>query len=394
MRKVAVLTLGVGSGHVRAAEVIEQALGDGRGDAEGRVLDALELATPWFRRLYVDSYWLMLRHAGFLWRALFERRHRRRHRATAPRWVFRHGCARVFEHLKALAPDLVIANEIGAVEIAALAKREGWFQAPILAVQTDFHTEPPWVQPEIDFWCVGSDEARSQLIGWGVSPHRIVVTGVPIDPSFALEFDKAEVQRSVGLTPGNPTVLVMGGGMGPAPLDEVVRSLEACRLPLQVVVAAGRDRRMLRKLEKLRRRGPAMELRVMGWTDRVPELMAAADLLITKPGGVSISEALASGIPLLVAHPIPGPEERHVRYLVERGVALYAPSTREIPELAFGLLSRPDRRIEMSRRARQLARPDAAHAVAQVALALMEKATYIDLVATPPARPGDSAYVM
>jgi processive 1,2-diacylglycerol beta-glucosyltransferase len=392
-KRIAILTLSVGSGHLRAAEVIQRALLDGGDNVEVRSLDAIDVVRPWFRWVYVGYYWWMLRHAPRLWRRLFERRQRKAHRATAPRWVFRRGCAEVLRQLKAFAPHLIIATEIGAAEIAALGKREGYYNSPILAVQTDFQTEPPWVQREIDVYGVGSEEAKAQLLGWGVSPNRVVLSGIPIDPAFGLAFDHAEVLRALGLDPRRPVVLVMGGGMGPAPLDEIIQSLERCGLPLQVLAVSGRDNALKARLEGQRGR-IALDLHVFGWSDNVPELMTAADLLITKPGGVTIAEALAVGLPMLLTHPISGPEERHARYLEQNGVAVQAQSLEEIPRLLYQLLSSADKLAERAHRARELGRPHAAHVIAHVARALLETATYIDFLAAPPARSGESAYLM
>jgi processive 1,2-diacylglycerol beta-glucosyltransferase len=392
-KRILILTLSVGTGHVRAAEVLQRALYDCLDPVEVRLLDAVRVARSWFLVLYVHSYWWLLRRAPRLWRWLFERRQRKLHRATAPSWVFRRGCREVLEQIKAYAPHLVIANEIGAVEIAALGKREGWFHAPILAVQTDFQTEPPWVQAEVDVYCVASEEARSQLVSWGTSPNRILVCGIPVDPVFSAPVDRTELLRALGLDGQRPIVLVMGGGMGPAPLDSIVESLAACRLPLQVLVVAGQDAMRRQALEQLRRK-VALELRVFGWTDTIPQLMAVADLLITKPGGLTAAEALSAGLPMIVTHPIPGPEERHVRYLEQQGVAVQAKTLEEIPQLVTRLLSKPEKLAEMSRRQKDMSRPDAAHAIAQVGGALLEKSTYIDLLATPPSRSGESTYLM
>jgi len=392
-KRIFILTLSVGTGHVRAAEVLQRALYDCIDPVEVRLLDALKVAHSWFLALYVRPYWWLLRRAPGVWRWLFERRQKRLHRATAPRWVFRRGCNEVLEQLKAYAPHLVIANEIGAVEIAALGKREGWFHAPILAVQTDFQAEPPWVQAEVDVYCVGSEEARSQLVNWGTSPNRILVCGIPVDPVFVLPFDKKELRRALGLDARQPVVLVMGGGMGPAPLDAIVGSLESCRFPLQVLAVAGHDRMLKQALEHLRRK-VALSLHVFGWTDNIPELMGVADLLISKPGGLTVAEALSAGLPMIVTHPIPGPEERHVRYLVQLGAAVQAKTLEEIPQLVTQMLSNPESLSEMSRRQKDLSRPDAAHAIAQVGKALLEKGTYIDLLATRPARFGESTYLM
>jgi processive 1,2-diacylglycerol beta-glucosyltransferase len=392
-RRIAILTLSVGSGHLRASDVIDHALAEGGEDLDIQILDAIELARPWFVWAYVQTYWWMLRHAPGIWRRLFERRQAKRHGSTAPDWFFRRGCAPVLRRLKQFAPHLVIVTEIGAAEIAALAKREGYFSAPILAVQTDFQTEPPWVQPEIDLYCVASEEAKSQLISWGVSPNRLLLSGIPIDPAFALPFDREELLQALGLDPRRPVVLVMGGGMGPMPMDEIVRSLELCGLPLQVVGIAGHDPDLRARLEQLRGK-LALDIHAFGWTDRIPEFMAAAGLLITKPGGVTSAEALASGLPMVLTHPIPGPEERHARYLEELGVAVRASGSKQIPQIVQRLLSNHDELSEMARRAREVARPDAAHAIAQVSRAMLDRGSYIDLLATARSWPGESAYLM
>ncbi len=393
MKKILILTLSVGSGHVQASAVVSEALSDGPEPVEVRTLDAIDAAAAWFPWLYVQPYWWMLRYRREVWRWLYERRHQKRHRATAPQWVFRRGCVKVLKELKSFAPDLVIVTEIGAAEIASIGKREGWFSAPILAVLTDFQAEPPWMQPEIDFFCVATEQTKLQLIGWGISPNRILISGIPINPLFALPLKKEQVRHSLGLRPQIPTVLLMAGGMGMAPLDRIASMLAMCGLPVQAVAVAGHDGALRQRLEAMRGRLP-MDLVTFGWTNRIPDLMAASDLLITKPGGLTVSEALASGLPMVLTHPIPGPEERNIRYLTQHRVALYAKNLQEVTALAARLLNHLDAREQMARRQRDLSRPDASHAVAQVGRALLEKAAYIDLLAPPPLRSGESAFLM
>jgi processive 1,2-diacylglycerol beta-glucosyltransferase len=391
-KKVLILTLSVGSGHVRASSVIRDALADQHEPFDLRIIDAIQLSEPWFPWLYVHPYWWMLRYRRDAWRRLYEWRQRKKHRSTAPGWVFRRGCIKVLRELQKFQPNLVIVTEIGAAEIASLGKREGWFNAPILAVITDFQAEPPWVQPEIDFYCVATEDAKLQLIGWGISSHRILISGIPIDPAFALPFEKTEIIRSLGLQVNRPVALLMAGGMGMAPLDRIALELESCALPVQVVALAGHDRLLHERLCRLRGR-IALELLPMGWSCRVPELMAAADVLITKPGGLTVSEALASGLPMILTHPIPGPEERNILYLVRHCVAMHARTVEQIPTLAFQLLARRETREKMSGMARDLARPDASHCIAEVGKAMLEKTTYMDLLSSP-ARSSESAFLM
>ena len=393
IRRIAILTLGVGAGHLRASQAVHQALHDGADDVEARTIDILDLAKPWFVRFCVYPYWLMVRHAPGVWRRLFEWRQRKRVQRTVPDWLLRRGCRSVLSRLQSFRPHLVIATEMSAARLAALGRREGWFDAPILAAQTDFCSEPPWAISEIDLHCVGSEEARSQLISCGVSAHRIVNCGVPIDPAFALTFDRPAVRRALGLHPTRPMVLLMGGGIKPAPLDTIVQSLEMCRHPLQVIAVAGHDRDMRRRLDALRGQ-MALDLHVFGWSESIPELMAAADILITKPGGVATSEALAAGLPAIFAYPVAGMEERHLKLLVEKNLAIAVKDPAEVSGLVSDFLDDPKQMDALSARVRDAARPDAAYSVAQVARALLEKATYIDLLAMPSPVSRESAYLM
>src|SRR2546428_4338122 len=142
--RVVILTLSFGSGHVRAAEVVQRALLDGGEDVEVRTIDALELARSWFLTLYVRPYWWMLANAPWMWRWLFDRRQKKFHRVTAPHWLFRRGCAEVLRQIKEFAPRLVIATEVGAAEVAALGGLGCWVTAPPPALPTGYLFECPW----------------------------------------------------------------------------------------------------------------------------------------------------------------------------------------------------------------------------------------------------------
>lgn len=391
-KRIALLTFSVRSSHVRAAEVIQGALSDSQQNVEVQTLEVMELARAWFRWFYLRPYLWMLNHAPKLSRILSAGESSRMRYAAVPRWMLRRGCAEALRRLGVFAPNLVVAAGAEACRIAALAKREGRINASVLAVQTDLDARPPAVEREIDVYCVGSDDARAQLIAGGGSPNRVLLCGIPIDPAFSLAFDKSDILQALGLDPRRPVVLVVGGA-GRVSLDRIVQSLELCGLSLQVLVVAGIDHRLRAHLESLRRK-VALQLHVFGWTDNLPELMAAADVVVTRPGSVATIEALAAGRPMVLTGPSTGLEASCARHLEQRGVALCARNVGDIPQLTYQLLKNPEKLAQMERLARELARPDAAHAIAQVARALLEKATYIDLLASPPARPGESAYLM
>jgi processive 1,2-diacylglycerol beta-glucosyltransferase len=202
-----------------------------------------------------------------------------------------------------------------------------------------------------------------------VPPHAITVSGIPIDPVFAEPKDARAMRVKHGLTPDRTTVLVSAGGFGVGPVEALVHTLLELQHPVQLVVICGRSEPLKRKLAELARARPGdlmPALHVVGYTTAMDEYMAAADLLVGKPGGLTSSEALARGLPLAIVRPIPGQEERNADHLLEAGVAIRC---NNLPALAWKidrLLDDPKRLVGMRANARRLARPHAARGIAAV----------------------------
>ncbi|HVS21951.1 MAG TPA: hypothetical protein VHD88_08890, partial [Pyrinomonadaceae bacterium] len=152
--RILVLTLSFGSGHLRAAQAIAKELADTDPGAEVLLMDALEECRGLFRACYEWPYWLMLRYAPVLWKWLNNARLEQKHGSTAPEWAFRFGCPKVFETINSFKPEVIVAVEVGACEMAVIARRRRMTRAPILNVITDYEAEPIWVKPEVNTFVV------------------------------------------------------------------------------------------------------------------------------------------------------------------------------------------------------------------------------------------------
>ncbi len=362
--RILVLTLSFGSGHVRAAQTIAKELKHLKPAVQVSVIDALEGCRWWFNVFYVAPYWMMVRHFPRVWRRLFATRVRNRHSRTAPAWVFRVGCSEVFDAITRINPDVIVAVEVAACEMGAIAKREGLTAARLVSVITDYEAEPVWVKQEVDTYAVADEAVREQLILWGTPRKKIEVTGIAVDASFA--------KACLGTSPNSnshskPLVLLMGGGMGPTRMDQVAKMLCESGVPMRIVAVAGHDRRMQKKLSQLRAEVP-VSLRVVGWADDVAALMQDATLLVTKPGGLTISEAALCGLPVVLFDALPGPEQRNAARLASGDAALITKGVEETVAAVISLLRDERSRCKMSLKARQLASPDAAKNIAQIVL--------------------------
>jgi len=366
MPRILVLTLSFGSGHVQAARTIAREIKRHSPDAEVRVLDALADCRILFRAFYVWPYWAMVRYAPALWDRFFTRRTAKMRQNTAPEWAFRFGCPRVFKTISAFKPDAIVATEVAACELAALAKRDGLTQARIINVITDYEAEPVWVKREVDAYAVADDYVRDQLFVWGATAASIAC-GIPTDGTFCERHDETKTRRRHGITDDAPIVLLMGGGWGPTHMNEVAARLCESGQTMHVIAATGHDTRTRRRLARLRA-WPPVSLRVLGWTDDIAPLMQAAAVLVTKPGGLTTAEAAVCGLPVVVFDAIPGPEQRNAARLAEIDAGVVTSGGRETAVAILSLLRNESARGRMSARARLLARPDAAATIARLAL--------------------------
>lgn len=365
--RIMVLTLSFGLGHVRAARTIARELLRRAPNSEVCVVDALAAPRFLFRAGYVWPYWAMLRYTPVLWDWLFSRRLKREYRHTAPEWAFEYGCPYVFEAIRDFHSDTIVATEVAACEIAVIAKRRGLSNARIVNVITDYEAEPVWVQREVSTYAVGDQYVADQLATWGAPLDQIYVCGIPTAPSFLVPHDKQSIRAKYELNDIAPVVLIMGGGMGPTHMDEVVAALLESAQPIQIVAITGHDKRARRRLGRLQSR-PSTSLRVLGWTNDVPALMQVASVLITKPGGLTISEAATSALPLVMFDAIPGPERRNARRAAATGAGVLTNSAREAAVFALRLLRDESARQRMSASAKTLAHPEAATTIARLTL--------------------------
>jgi processive 1,2-diacylglycerol beta-glucosyltransferase len=237
-------------------------------------------------------------------------------------------------------------------------------------VLTDYAVHSQWIHPHVDLYCVASEEVRAGLVDRGVPAQRIRVTGIPVDPAFAEPLDRREVARRLGLEPARTTVLVMAGAYAMlGGILEVHRVLLTLPHRVQAVFVCGRDQALVERLRQRSRRRP--DFHVHGFVSNVHEWMAAADLLVTKAGGITVSEALVRELPMVIYRPIPGQEEWNTRMLVTAGAAHVARGPEELARVLERLLADPAALESMRAAARRVRRPNAAREAAEAILQLL-----------------------
>ena len=360
--KVLILHASAGAGHKRAAEALAAAFRTADGDHQAAVHDILDFTPPLFHRTYAKGYLDIVRTVPELWGYMYARSDRRAlhpHRKQI-RAVFNKLNTRKFlRFYDDFAPDAVICTHFMPLEILATRARQEGGGAPLFCVVTDFAVHALWIMDGIARYYVATEEARRHLVRKGQPPERVKLTGIPIDPVFARSEPPEAARRKLGLRPDLPTLLLLGGGCGVGPTCELIASLRDLTLPCQALVVAGNNAKLKAEAE-----AAAATLRIpatiFGFVDNMHELMDAADVIVSKPGGLTSSEVLAKGKPMIVIDPIPGQEQRNCECLLEAGAALRLFEIEDAPYKIEMLLADAPRRARMAQNSRALGRPQAA----------------------------------
>lgn len=369
-KKILLLSVSAGAGHMRAAEAIRAAAAQAGGEIDATHLDVMNFVTAGFRKLYTDFYIKLVNKAPALWGYLYHATNEAQPDSSMEK--FRRGVERLNtralrKEITAFDPDVIICTHFLPAEILSRMIRKERLACPVWVQVTDFDLHRMWVHDHMSGYFAANEEVAFRMRAQGVAASAIHVTGIPIMPVFAQALDRGTCAREYGLDPQRTTFMLMGGGAGLGSLDKVAERLLALDGDFQLIVLAGKNVQALAALQTLAARYPG-RLLPQGFTDKVERLMACADLVITKPGGLTTSECLAMGLPMIVNAPIPGQEERNADFLLEQGVALKAFDDVTLEYRIRHLLQHPEKLADMRAKAKLLGRPDAARAVLDIVL--------------------------
>lgn len=373
--RVLVLSASVGAGHLRAAQAVELALHQLDPAAVVKNVDVLELTNPLFRRLYGKAYLDLVNRAphvlGYFY-DLLDRPTSSGHKSDRLRLLVEKLNLRKFDRfLKSEPWDIIINTHFLPAEIIAHMRTKGVLATPHITVTTDFETHRLWVNQPCDLYCTATDEGAAYLQHMGVPAVITRVTGIPIHPLFSQHKERTECIARQGLIGDRPIVLQLAGGFGVGPIEQLYRALLEIDVPLEVIVVSGRNAALKEQLDAV-----AVPERhaahVLGFTDQMDELMAVADLVVSKPGGLTTSESLARGAAMAIVNPIPGQESRNSDFLLEQGAAVKINNLGTLTFKLRQLLGNPTRLTSLKANARRIGRPQAAFDVARLALGWSE----------------------
>ncbi|MBX3459500.1 MAG: glycosyltransferase [Planctomycetes bacterium] len=356
-----------GHGHVRAAQALERTAREVFPQAEVRNVDILDYTQAIYRKAYAASYLKLADRAPELWGYLYNKGDRPvagKRQAAIIRAFDRIEFAKFRAMLREYQPDHMFCTHFLPAQILLPYSDADWNTFKLNLVVTDFMAHGFWAQVNAHTIFCASGESMEELAIKGIDRARIRKVGIPIMPEFAQRYDRAEMLRKHGLQEGTPVVLAMSGGWGAAGMPNLTRMiLDSGRV--QVIAVCGRNEKMQAEVAKIE--APAgSRVIALGYVNYIHELMAVSDLCVTKAGGLTTSECLAMGVPMIVPNPIPGQEERNAEYLTEAGACMMARSPGSLKYKLTKFLNDHALRTRMRAAARAKGVPDAAAQILRI----------------------------
>jgi processive 1,2-diacylglycerol beta-glucosyltransferase len=360
--KVLITYASAGAGHRRAAEAIYDYLISNRKDIEAELVDILTFTNPFFRFCYNYGYPFLVHYARWLWGFFFRvsefslTRKLSRRCAILVNYL---SCRKFLSFLIRKKFDFIISTHFLNSELAATLKLKNRIKSKLITVITDFGVHPFWISCGTDLYVVASELTKDKLLNIGVSEQQIRVFGIPFSPNFAKVQNRMQLAAKFGIDGNKFTVLIMTGSFGSGPLEKITENLYK---EAQILVVCAENKRLFKSLSKK----SLKNVQVFAFVNNTEELMGLSDVIITKPGGLSIAELLNMELLPIFISAIPGQEEENIKALSAYGLGFLPTDIRQIRELVLELRDNPQKLQSLKRNIANIAKPFACQEIASV----------------------------
>ena len=373
MKKVIIFYASYGGGHLSAARSIKENMETNYEDIDVKLIDCMEYVNKTVNKITTKAYSEMAKKAPKTWGRVYWKSQKGplAQISTTSNKIL---SIKLYKLLKDFEPNLIVSTHPFGSQMCAYLKKHGKLNAKIATVMTDYAPHDQWLvfNKYVDYYFVSHDGMKKELHEKGIPNEKIFATGIPLSNKFLLKYDKPTILKSFGLSPDKKTVLFFGGGefgLGKTQTFKIFKSFVECPENIQIVAIYGKNQKMKEAFENLvESLNKKDSVKILEYTNQVPELMSISDLVVTKPGGLTTTESLASGLPIVVINPIPGQEEENASYLEKNKVAIWLKKDDNVEVILKDLFSNPEKMQEMKIRARLLAKKNSTKDICKILL--------------------------
>lgn len=375
MKKIIISYAAYGGGHLSAAKNLKEYIEENYPNCEVFLFDCMKYINRVIDKVCGSTYSGITKNIPWFWgkiyyhtqEPIFERI------LSLSNKVLAYKLGRL---LKKYNADIIISTHFFVGHMCTILKQKGKINSKLATVITDYGEDPynEWTcnYDFIDYIFVAHDKIKNTLIKKGIPSNKIFDTGIPISNKFLTNYNKSNILNELGFTPNKKTVLFFGGGelgLGKSKTLDIFECLIKNFTNVQIIAISGKNENLKNSFEKLvNENNSNQNAKILGFTDRVSELMAISDLVITKPGGLTSTESLVSNLPLLVINPIPGQEEENAKFLESNGAAVWLKKTDDIGLVLNDILNNDDKLLSMKQNTKKIAKPNSTNNICSILL--------------------------
>lgn len=373
MKKIMIFYGSYGGGHLSAAKSIKEYIENNYLDTKIEMIDCVEYINKVLNKVTTKAYEEFAKKAPEIWGFIYKKSERglvSKLSNDSNKLM----AIKLKNLLQDFDPDYVISTHPFSSQMCAYLKKKEKVNFKLATIMTDFAPHDQWLlYPEyVDYFFVAHSKMKQQLIQKGISANKIYATGIPLSNRFLKTYNKDDILKEFGLVKEKKIVLFFAGGefgLGKSTTTEVLKIFAEDFNDLQIIAIAGRNESMKKKFEDIvNSSGRQDSIKVLDYTNKVPELMSISDLVVTKPGGLTTTESLASNLPIVIINPIPGQEEENASFLENNGVGIWIKKQDDIKERLESILRNPKKLDEMKHHIRELSKPNSTENICKTIL--------------------------
>lgn len=373
MKNILIFYASYGGGHLNAAKSIYECILNDYEKNNIELIDCMKYVNKTVEKVSTVAYREAAKKAPWVWGRIYNDSQKGplAHLSTRSNKIM---AIKLLKLLREKQPDLIISTHPFSSQMCSYLKRKGKITAKIATIMTDFAPHDQWLVGSdfTDYFFVANDKMKDYLVTKNIAENKIFLTGIPLSHRFLQKYDRKEILAQYHLEDNKKNILFFGGGefgLGKSRTFEILDTLIKVSSDMQIIVISGKNEKMKMKFDEIVAKNNATKyVKVLSFTNQIPQLMSISDLVITKPGGMTTTESLASGLPMLIINPIPGQEEENAEFLEKKNVGIWLRKKDDISKVLRNLLSNPNKLKEMKANALQIGHPNATKNICNILL--------------------------
>lgn len=371
MKKVLIIYASYGGGHLSAARSMKEYIEENQPNSTVQLVDCVEYVNKVLNKLTTKAYTEMAKKVPKVWGKLYSKSEKgiiKNFSSASNRLM----SIKFNKLLKQYKPDTIICTHFFGSQMCSMLKRHGKLDATIATIMTDYAPHNQWISnsSHVDYFFVAHSGMIEQLVSSGVPKEKIYATGIPFSGRFLKSYNSNDILNEFGLKQNKKTILFFGGGefgLGKSKTCHILETLANEFDDVQVIAISGKNEKMKHSFEDIVNNASKHDcMKILSYTTKVPELMNISDIVITKPGGLTTTESLVSGLPLVIINPLPGQEEENAQFLVDNNVAIWLKNNDDVYKKLSSLINNSSLLENMKENTKLIAKPDACKKICEI----------------------------